>query len=934
MKRILCVLLCALMVMSLFAGCGDPDATTAPKETEHKHSYSKEWSHDNQSHWYEATCGHALQMNLADHEDADKNGECDVCGWFDESHTHTFDEVNWKSDAIGHWHAATCGHTGAKKDAAEHQDANNDGSCDVCAYTGGHVHTFDTQWSSDATQHWYKATCGHDVKDQLADHEDANLDGVCDVCGWFDESHTHNFSQAWATDVVYHWHAATCEHIGAISERGQHADTDADKLCDTCGYEMCDHRDFNDDGQCDQCGWADPEHTHEYQEISCNRSGHWYVATCHSGATSPVEEHVDKNQDGICDVCQFQICAHSFDEAWSMDETHHWHAVLCTCSIGRKDYAEHTLDDTGACTVCMYGMKIPSVYEVVIDKEPYTIVFEDKINIWCPFTVSFPQAGKYVLYPSLDEVKITTTPDYANMPTDPAVTIEVDGPCEMDLYFYLFDFNAKPGKEVPITYSLVRMDDVVIETMQGKVELPTNTIYKLVFKAPQTGTYNLITSVNNVVIGLTIPSMEYYKGHIDFEVTEVGQEVEFYVELRDLSKESFIFDWVLEEPFSLDVENEGNYAVSVDPKKIDYKINFIAPADGSYRLSVSSSWLTFCAWNEIYNQPTRLETTEVLTGEMKAGDVYTIWLQAVYNYPESTNIYDTLTVSNVGEMIPIGNSVLTPGAEGGKYTFQATESSYYRVEVENGMVGVIAANGTITWTDAYEVKLKAGYSYTVMVRGEGDVKVSVTLVSYKLFLDEGNNAMVMVPAKEYDVEFDDCFIRDVNGELTEQTQKFTLNEKVKITWDNPKVKVFVNGVEYAGGTEVEVRGNVFTITAYGNKDVEVSFKVEVTNAKAAEVVGEQNAVLFTNQAAKLAIKEPGTAATGTFTAEVGGTYTFYCYTEGVRIYVQNADGTTEHKFDGEGSFTFQVEAGQQIVIRIEAQDVTAVMTVDVEISSK
>ena len=250
------------------------------------------------------------------------------------------------------------------------------------------------------------------------------------------------------------------------------------------------------------------------------------------------------------------------------------------------------------------------------------------------------------------------------------------------------------------------------------------------------------------------------------------------------------------------------------------------------------------------------------------------------------------------------------------------------------MIGVISPNGAVTWTDAYEVKLQKGYSYTVMVRGEGDVKVTVTLVSYELLLDEGDNEFVMVPAKEYDVEFDDCFIRDANGEITEKTEKFTMNEKVKITWDNPKVKVFVNGEEYAGGSEIELRNNVFTITAYGNKDIEVSFKVEVTNAKPAEVEGEQNAQLVANQVAKLAIKEPGTAATGTFTAEVGGTYTFYCYTNGVRIYIQNANGTTQHQFDDQGSMTIQLEAGQQIVFRVEAKDVTAVMSVEVMISSK
>ena len=37
-----------------------------------------------------------------------------------ETHTHTFDENKWESDATGHWHPATCGHTGEKDGFASH----------------------------------------------------------------------------------------------------------------------------------------------------------------------------------------------------------------------------------------------------------------------------------------------------------------------------------------------------------------------------------------------------------------------------------------------------------------------------------------------------------------------------------------------------------------------------------------------------------------------------------------------------------------------------------------------------------------------------------------------------------------------------------------------------------------------------------------------
>lgn len=928
MKRVFSLVLCVLMVMSLLAACGQPDPTT--QQAEHKHSYSKEWSSDETSHWYQADCGHNLQANLADHEDADKDGACDVCAWKDGC-DHAFDTGKWASDENNHWHPATCGkHSGAKSELAAHSDENNDGSCDVCAYNGGHSHSFAAEWSSDEKQHWKAATCGHEVTDQLSLHTDENLDGACDVCGWFDASHSHTFSQAWETNAIYHWHAASCEHTGAVAEKGQHLDSDGDKLCDACAMKMCDHSDYNDDGNCDICGWYDPEHSHTFEKLVSDGSGHWYMASCHSGATSDVEKHTDQNQDGICEVCNFQICSHVFDEAWTTNETHHWHAVLCTCSIGRKDYAEHTLDETGACTECMYGYVVEAMYEVIVDNAPFSFTMNKMLDYY-EFTVNFPQAGTYVLYPSLDGVKICTSNDGENVPNQSAVTMEIAEPCEMTLYFRHFDYDKwySDDKTVSFTYTVVRTEDVIIDALKGKVELPTNTIYRLVFHAPETGSYNLVTSVNDLVIGLNdIDKMEYYKGHIDFEVTEVGQEFVFYVELRDLKNPSFIFDWFLEPPFSLDIQEEGNYAVNVDPKSIDYKINFIAPEAGYYKLSVSDKLLTFCRWSDVYGQPVRMETTEVLTGYLEKGQVFTTWLQTVYNYEETTNLFDTLSVANIGQMVEVGENSLPANTEGQKYSFQSVGTTYYSIKAENGEIGIISASGEVKWTDYYEVKVAYGYSYSFMVRGNGDadgnIRLVIGTVDYSVNLNEGDNTVQLVPAKEYDL----TFLNNADP-----------NRNIKLTWpSNLQVMVFVNGETYLPGTEVELMHNTFTVVVMGQDTVTVDFHVEITNKIEGGIQGDKNAILMANQAAMLAIANPGDVATATFTAEVGGTYTFYCYTQGVKVYQQYTNGTQGLLFSNEtgpdGSYTFQINAGETIVFVVSAINADDVMSVMVMVGPK
>lgn len=46
-------------------------------------------------------------------------------------HTYASD---WTSDSDGHWHAATCTHTGLRSDYAEHTEMNAYGKCDICNY--------------------------------------------------------------------------------------------------------------------------------------------------------------------------------------------------------------------------------------------------------------------------------------------------------------------------------------------------------------------------------------------------------------------------------------------------------------------------------------------------------------------------------------------------------------------------------------------------------------------------------------------------------------------------------------------------------------------------------------------------------------------------------------------------------------------------------
>ena len=186
MKRHIALLVCVLLLVTmLFVACDNGNDT--PVVDAHQHTYGDVWAMDDTNHWHAATCKDGddcatAKVSVAAHADADKNSICDVCG-YDYAHTHTY-ATEFTSDESGHWYAVSCGCSVDVKDKAAHTDADNDGACDVCAYDGGHEHTFITDaWAMDENNHWHAAGCGHSVIEDEEAHDYDDM-GLCAVCGY------------------------------------------------------------------------------------------------------------------------------------------------------------------------------------------------------------------------------------------------------------------------------------------------------------------------------------------------------------------------------------------------------------------------------------------------------------------------------------------------------------------------------------------------------------------------------------------------------------------------------------------------------------------------------------------------------------------------------------------------------------------------------
>ena len=382
MKKLSLLICACLLLAAALVACD-----TKPAEEAHTHTYADEWSFDQDGHWYAATCEHTGEKaNAAAHVDAENDGVCDICSWGSD-HKHSFAE-DWSSDADNHWHATTCGHD-VKDALAAHKDENNDDRCDVCDHSGGCEHPVaaDT-WLSDAMMHWHGATCSHTVRHDAQEHADADNDGVCDVCAWFDESHTHTYKTEYAYDDQNHWFDADCGHTLKDSVQA-HTDANNDGACDTCPWndgcthaystlwsvdgtyhwhavtckhniapaDKAEHTDANDDGACDVCEYLDHEHTYDESAWIFDQSGHWHAASCGCSLKTDEANHVDENNDGACEICSWNDgCEHPVGDAWSFDATHHWHGVTCTHTIAPTDKAAHADPDRdGICNACGYS---------------------------------------------------------------------------------------------------------------------------------------------------------------------------------------------------------------------------------------------------------------------------------------------------------------------------------------------------------------------------------------------------------------------------------------------------------------------------------------------------------------------------------------------------------------------------------------------------
>ncbi len=195
-------------------GC-DSKCNTCGATRTTSHKYKTQWSSTDKYHYHACSiCGdwadtQAHTPGAAATEQAAQT--CTVCGHILSAqleHVHDKQpEIQW--DETGHWY--NCNTCEEKADFQEHvYEFACSETCSVCGYKREVTHTPGEQMQSDETGHWYDCEiCKSKVDFAQHSGDITAQDPKCDVCG-YTLVHTHNYSEAWSGDAVFHWHACTC----------------------------------------------------------------------------------------------------------------------------------------------------------------------------------------------------------------------------------------------------------------------------------------------------------------------------------------------------------------------------------------------------------------------------------------------------------------------------------------------------------------------------------------------------------------------------------------------------------------------------------------------------------------------------------------------------------------------------------------------------
>ena len=322
--------------------CGAVGTETFTDGEAKGHTFSDQWSYNEIQHWRAATCEHKDEkIQVGDHiwnpgvittqptatTKGVKTYTCSVCGATKteevapSTHQHTF-ATTWQGNATYHWHPATCGDNNVS-DLGEHQwnagvvtswpthttPGQKVYTCSVCGMTKTETlqqtHVYD-QMNPTAANLKSAATC----TSPAVYYKTCSCGAKGTETFTYGSALGHTASSTWGKDANYHWNV--CSRCGAKGDLVAHT--------------------FGSDGKCTVCGYSKADahvHTSHLTRVpakaaTCTTDGNtqYYICDCgqwftdvtcntpitdHTSVVLPATGHVDKDNNGRCDVCKARL---------------------------------------------------------------------------------------------------------------------------------------------------------------------------------------------------------------------------------------------------------------------------------------------------------------------------------------------------------------------------------------------------------------------------------------------------------------------------------------------------------------------------------------------------------------------------------------------------------------------------------------------------
>ena len=238
MKKTFKSLLVALLVLLAVAALTLVACDQTPDDAPHQHTFSSRWSSNDVEHWHAATCGHDETADLAAHDYGTDN-VCDTCGYTK--------APSGSDDPGSQGGGGSQGDDPAPNTVTVTFAINYSGGTNPSARTvaqGSSVILPGASRTGYAFDGWYTESSGgtlvgkegasYVAKASVTLYAHWTVDQQGGGQGDAPTPHQHVYSQLWSTNSTEHWHAAICGH-NVTSDRAAH-DYGTDNVCDTCGY--------------------------------------------------------------------------------------------------------------------------------------------------------------------------------------------------------------------------------------------------------------------------------------------------------------------------------------------------------------------------------------------------------------------------------------------------------------------------------------------------------------------------------------------------------------------------------------------------------------------------------------------------------------------------------------------------------------------------